>query len=267
MKLIASDMDGTLLQHGAMQVSERAIELIQQLTQKGYLFVAASGRQYPNLKRQFKEAAKDMAFLCENGAVIFYQDKLLFHSPMDHSLALKLCEDIVTRPGCEVLISGIDVSYLIPKDLTFLNRMQNIVKNNVRIVKNFHEIQEPIVKISVFEESGIVENSGSYFISKWSPHTKCTISGFGWLDFVNPDVNKGTSLNHLMNTLSIKKEVSYAFGDNYNDIEMLHTVQYGYVMENAVKDIKEQFHYKAVLVEDELEKILEKENHKEHLIS
>ena len=72
MKLIASDMDGTLLQDGAMQVSDRAFDLILQLTQKGNLFVAASGRQYSNLKRQFKDAAKDMAFLCENGAVVFY---------------------------------------------------------------------------------------------------------------------------------------------------------------------------------------------------
>lgn len=39
MKLIASDMDGTLLQNGSMQVSDRAIHLIQQLTKKGYLFV------------------------------------------------------------------------------------------------------------------------------------------------------------------------------------------------------------------------------------
>lgn len=256
MKLIASDMDGTLLQNGAMQVSDRAIELIQQLTKKGYLFVAASGRQYPNLKRQFKEAAKDMAFLCENGAVVFYHDKLIFHSPMEHSLAMELCEDIYSHPGCEVLISGKETSFLKPKDPTFLDRMQNIVKNNVMVIKEFEDIKEPIVKISVYEKAGIVENSGNYFINQWDSRLKCTISGFSWLDFVNPDVNKGSSLLHLMDALHIKEEDTYAFGDNYNDIEMLNTVQFGYVMDNAVEEIKQQFSYRASLVEDELEKLL-----------
>ncbi len=256
MKLIASDMDGTLLQDGAMQVSDRAIDLILQLTQKGYLFVAASGRQYSNLKRQFKDAAKDMAFLCENGAVVFYKDQLLFHSPMKHAIAMELCEDIYSRSGCEVLISGKDVSYLKPKDPTFLDRMQNIVKNNVVVIQEFTEIKEAIVKISVYEKAGIVENSANYFLNQWSSRLKCTVSGFGWLDFVNPEVNKGNSLTNLMNTLQIKKEDTYAFGDNFNDLEMLKTVQYGFVMENAVEEIKQQFTYRATLVEDELEKLL-----------
>lgn len=47
-KLIASDLDGTLLQNEAQELTPRAIELIRALTQKGVHFVAASGRQYAN---------------------------------------------------------------------------------------------------------------------------------------------------------------------------------------------------------------------------
>lgn len=256
MKLIASDMDGTLLQHGAMDVSDHTIHLIDQLKKKEYLFVAASGRQYSNLKRQFKDVAKDMAFICENGAVVVYQDEFLFISPMDHTLAMELCYDIYNREGCEVLISGKDVSYLKPKDSSYLDRMQNIVKNNVIVIDNFEDIKEPIVKISVFEKAGIVENSGDYFISKWESRVKCTVSGFGWLDFVNPTVNKGSSLLELMNKLGIAKENTYAFGDNYNDIEMLQTVEYGFVMENAVDEIKNMFTLRCYTVEEELENLL-----------
>ncbi len=256
MKLIASDMDGTLLQNGSMQVSDRAIHLIQQLTKKGYLFVAASGRQYPNLQRQFKEAAKDMAFICENGAVVFYQEKLLVKIPMEHNLTMQLCHDIYNRAGCEVLISGIKTSYLKPKQHSFLNRMQHIVKNNVQVIENFVDIKEPIVKVSVFEEEGIIEHSADYFIKTWEDKLKCTISGFSWLDFVNLNVNKGSSLLSLMEFLHIPQQNTYAFGDNYNDIEMLQTVEYGYIMENAVDELKQQFPLKTILVEDELEKLL-----------
>ena len=44
-KLIASDLDGTLLHNGAQKLTPHAIELIHELTQKGVHFVAASGRR------------------------------------------------------------------------------------------------------------------------------------------------------------------------------------------------------------------------------
>ena len=47
-KLIASDLDGTLLQNGAQELTPRAIDLVRKLTEKGIYFVAASGRQYAN---------------------------------------------------------------------------------------------------------------------------------------------------------------------------------------------------------------------------
>lgn len=43
-KLIASDLDGTLLQNGAQKLTPRAIDLVRKLTEKGIYFVAASGR-------------------------------------------------------------------------------------------------------------------------------------------------------------------------------------------------------------------------------
>lgn len=42
-KLIASDLDGTLLQNHMQSCSEKAIRLIQELTKKDILFVPASG--------------------------------------------------------------------------------------------------------------------------------------------------------------------------------------------------------------------------------
>ena len=48
-KLIASDLDGTLL-YGRDSVSEEMFELIREMKKRGILFVAASGRQYQSLK-------------------------------------------------------------------------------------------------------------------------------------------------------------------------------------------------------------------------
>ena len=46
-KLIASDLDGTLLLNKAQSLPEEIFPLIRQLKELGIMFVAASGRQYP----------------------------------------------------------------------------------------------------------------------------------------------------------------------------------------------------------------------------
>ena len=76
-KLIASDLDGTLLYGRDNTVSEEMFEMIREMKQKGIIFAAASGRQYHNLKKLFAPVWEDMAFICENGAAVFYKDQLI----------------------------------------------------------------------------------------------------------------------------------------------------------------------------------------------
>ena len=46
-RLIASDLDGTLLLDGAQSLRPETCRLIHSLTARGIYFFAASGRQYP----------------------------------------------------------------------------------------------------------------------------------------------------------------------------------------------------------------------------
>lgn len=243
-RLIASDLDGTLLQNGAQSLPEGVIPFIEQLaTEHGILFVAASGRQYPNLVRLFGTASKHMAFICENGSLIFYRDKLLVSHPMKRDTALAISHDILGLPGCELQISGEKTCYLLPKTEAFLDRMVNHVKNDIKVIATPEDHPEPYFKISAFEASGIVAGHGPELLNRHKDKSQGTISGFAWLDFVAPDVNKGRALQELIATLGIDETECAAFGDNYNDLEMLSAVKYGYVMNNAIEEIRNQFEY------------------------
>ncbi len=255
-KLIASDLDGTLLLNGSQALTPETIPLIRRLQERGVVFTAASGRQYPNLYRLFGEAAPKMAFICENGALVVYRDEVICKAVMPLPLTHELIYDILDRPGCEVLISGEATSYLLPKTDSYLNRMQNIVKNNVKVVQALDEIPEDIIKVSVYEEAGIMEHSAGYFIDRWQKHFKCTVSGHGWLDFVRFDVNKGTAFTALAEHLGINTADTAAFGDNYNDLEMLDCAGAGYVMAHAVPDIRDRYPLHCTRVEDTLQKFL-----------
>ena len=45
-KLIVSDIDGTLVKDGTLDINPEYMDVIRKLTEKGIHFVACSGRQY-----------------------------------------------------------------------------------------------------------------------------------------------------------------------------------------------------------------------------
>ncbi len=61
-KLIVSDMDGTLL-NDQKQIDTRIYDLLPKMQQQGIRFVVASGRQYPSLQRDFAEHIKDIVII------------------------------------------------------------------------------------------------------------------------------------------------------------------------------------------------------------
>lgn len=70
-KLIVSDIDGTLIPYGKKELPEALFPLISRLRRAGVLFCPASGRQFHSLRKLFAPVAEELAFLCENGAAIF----------------------------------------------------------------------------------------------------------------------------------------------------------------------------------------------------
>ena len=52
-KLIATDIDGTLVKDGTLMINPEYMTVIEQLTQKGILFVVCSGRQFSSEKKLF----------------------------------------------------------------------------------------------------------------------------------------------------------------------------------------------------------------------
>ena len=76
-KLIASDLDGTLLQNGAQALTPRAIDLISRLCDAGIHFVSASGRQYDNQKRVFAPL-KDRISSVSYTHLVYYDSVHLF---------------------------------------------------------------------------------------------------------------------------------------------------------------------------------------------
>jgi len=250
-KLIASDLDGTILLQNAQSVDNSLFETIHKISEKGIIFAPASGRQYNSLKMLFEPVEKDLMYIAENGALVMYKDEVLFKSPMNRKLAMEIIEDVYEQCSCEVLVSGLNTAYIKPKAKEYLHRMTTMVKYKTSIVDNFDDIQEDILKVSVCDISGI-KNSREYFTKKWSDKVLTAVSGELYLDFTANGVNKGTAIKKIQEKLGITPDECMAFGDNYNDIEMLDNVGHSYAMELAVEDIKKHAKYITKSVEKTL---------------
>ena len=105
-RLVASDIDGTLLQGGARALSDELFGLIRVLKKRGILFCAASGRQYRSMRALFAQAEDDIAYLCENGAIVYRGGSVVSKLAMERADALALIGQIQAQEQCEVLISG-----------------------------------------------------------------------------------------------------------------------------------------------------------------
>lgn len=75
-KLIISDMDGTLLNNND-EIHTDFEEILKDLTSRGILFCVASGRQYYNLLDKFREVQEQIVFVAENGTYVVYKGEEL----------------------------------------------------------------------------------------------------------------------------------------------------------------------------------------------
>ena len=240
-RLIASDIDGTLLPEGTSILEDGIIDEIFRLRKKGILFVPTSGRQLRTLRNLFSPCESLLPFVADNGSLVYGDGKheLLAYTEMERSRTLDLAEEIVSYEGVEVLVSGDNMSYMMPKKDTILRLVRDQVGNNVTLINSFDEITEPIVKVSAFDERGVVELEGK-MKSRWEKYFSVAVAGRFWLDFNLAD--KGTGLTKLCSLLGVPLSSVMAFGDNYNDMPMLSIVGHPYLMEKSnVRDVPSSF--------------------------
>ena len=242
-KFVASDLDGTLLLNGAQSVDESTIQYINKLVDKGVIFAPASCRQITSLKRLFGVVSDKLAYIAENGALVEYKGETIGKTAMDRKLALEIIEDVIEQPNCEVLVSGEHTSYIKPKSQEYYYRMTKVVNYHTTLVDKFTDIDEDILKIAVCDMTGI---------KNWSDKASVLVSGELYLDLMDTNVNKGRGIEQVQQYFGLKPEECMAFGDNYNDVDMLDSVTYSYVMSTAAEDIKKHGRYITDWVEKSL---------------
>ena len=93
-KLVASDLDGTLLQNGAQELTPRALDLVRRLTEKGIVFVASSGRQYDNEVNLFKPVKDQISYIAENGSICIHKGNVISRTVIAPELIRRTIDEV-----------------------------------------------------------------------------------------------------------------------------------------------------------------------------
>ncbi len=248
---IVSDFDGTILKKGTMEPPAEFFQVIDAVMENGYLFVAASGRQYFNMYNMLKKLKKEIVYICENGCLVMYQGEVLHKETIKRDLAGKLIEELQSQGGgSELIVSGERTCYVAPHNPGFADVMEQKVKYHITRLQSFTEVGEEPLKISIYYPKGIPEQDSIYFKEKYGGKLQVVDAGNSFLDFNPLTSGKGPALIKVAQILGVDIQECMAFGDSENDMSMLETAGVSFAMEGAKSHVKAVADYVCDSVED-----------------
>ena len=254
-KLVASDIDGTLLPEGKKVLNPEIYDIILELKKNGIHFVVASGRQLESQQLLFTPVADAISYISENGAICQLDGKRYVISEFNREEAMQIIKELDKRPECKAAISTPSTQYIKSGDEDFYKHMTTHLKYHITKIAHLKDIDEPIVKIAFLDT---VNNEASYkhFTELFGDKYKIVNAGNMWIDFVPFDSNKGTALKFVLEQFGLTPAEAICFGDQQNDIEMLEYAGTSYAMAHAKPDVQKHATNITESVEETLRELI-----------
>ena len=252
---IVSDLDGTLL--GKKKEPDPALfPVIKELKKRGVSFVAASGRQYNNMRLILEPILDETPFICENGSLIVKNEETVYIKYIPKELSFELLDDMLAVPGTETIVSCERSLYTLENRTDFIRYMNEFLKPDVNTVKDYRQIAGGFNKISIWWKDGIPEKEEKWFHEKYDTRLQVADAGNGWLDFTMDGANKGTALRELAKRDGLCLDEALCFGDSDNDVAMFRECAISYAMASGKENVRAEADYICADVGEALREFL-----------
>ena len=232
-RLIASDLDGTLLRTDGT-VSARTRSALHQAQEAGIMVVLVSGRHAPALRSVAAEAGIDGLAVCSNGAIIYdpQQDTILRHLTLDAAVARRLVTGLR-----EVLP---DVAFAVERGPTLtweppFARARGAAGAHIPVCEDALELcTESVTKLIAWRPEIDSETLVEYTRSiAHDDEITVTYSTPHLIEISLAGVHKAEALEWLSTERGIRPGEVVAFGDMPNDVAMLRWAGRGVAVANA----------------------------------
>ncbi|GAA5026178.1 Cof-type HAD-IIB family hydrolase [Microbacterium fluvii] len=252
-RLIAADMDGTLLLPGG-RIPDRLWALLRRLDERGIAFAPASGRQLATLQSMFAGVDGELDYIAENGAYVVRGDEEVSSDAMDQSVVAavvgrirSLVQDGELRAG--LVICGKRSAHIESTEPDFVAEVERYYAK-LSTTDDLLAVDDQVLKLAVYDFDGGEAHTAPAFADFEKTH-QVVVSGAHWVDIMNATVNKGVALQNLQRALGITPAQTMAFGDYLNDVELLKSADWSYAMDNAHPDVQAVARHRAPSNADE----------------
>ena len=245
-RVIATDMDGTLLDPKGQLDLPRLEKILDKLDQCDIRFVIATGNEVHRMRQLLGHLAERVVLVVANGARIFENNELIQAQTWDDAMVDKAlahfkgreCQDqfVVTAMNGGFVKTGTVFTEL---DKFMTPEMIEKLYQRMNFVDEF----DPNLFGGVLKMSMVVGEERSESVLQeindlFDGHVRAVSSGYGCIDILQDGIHKAWGLVELLKRWNLKPEQIMAFGDSENDIEMLELAGISYAMENAEEAVK-----------------------------
>lgn len=253
-KMIASDMDGTFLDHKGTYDRERFEKVLQVLKARDIEFVVASGNQMGRLRRMFDGLVDELTFVAENGAELVENGRVTLNQFLDKDLLLACLTYFQDRwLDYHVMVTGQKASYALKgmqlepaEGFAITADELKTFFANIQYLEDLKELPEDeFLKVTMMVPLDEVEAIMAEFNENFSEGLTAVSSGYGGIDIIQTGINKAWGLQQLLDKRGLTPKELMAFGDGGNDIEMLQLAEYSYAVANAPQSVKDEAKYLA----------------------
>lgn len=243
-KLLVSDLDGTLVPYGSDELSSRTVQALQEFSQSNRMFTIATGRSFLQSKPIIDKLGLEVPVIVQTGALIVepVSGKILRTQPLNPELHQQL-QDIAGQVSADHLVLGEDGIYYPTR--SSLQSQSWLLQSGERcstascpgetavVIKHLFIGSEQQIR----EVVHLVERRAGVcpHLILWPPD-QGTADWF--LEVFDPSASKGQALAWLAARLGVEMKAVIAFGDGYNDMDMLRQAGLGIAMEQAPPEIR-----------------------------
>ena len=253
-RLVAIDIDGTLLPTFSEAVSPRNAKALKVAQDSGIVVAIATGRRTAYTAPLFEGLGlrADTPLITSNGAVTrTLGGEAVDRSQLDARVARGLC-GLLRKFGALVFtFDKIGHGELVLEDLQQAHgRLALWVEANrdgIEVVKPLEKAlidsENPIQGMLAGGLSQMKKAEKALKASVWAASCECMRTEYpardlAILDLLPPGVSKGWALERLARRLGIDQKETMAIGDNWNDVDMLEWAGQSVMMGNAAKDLR-----------------------------
>lgn len=248
-RLICFDLDGTFLSDDKT-IPPDNLRAIEAAAAQGIYIVPSSGRIFPGMPEELRDAPYIRYYICGNGALIYdkQEDRILSSAEIEPSLALRLAEYMDTLPVIyDCYQDGMGYMskdmYDVLQDWTPTAAMGTYMKKIRRPVpdlkKTLAERNRPVTKMQMHFHDLDERSRQLELVPKLFPELIATSSVINNIELNSTAATKGQAVERLAAILGIDLSEVIAFGDGSNDIDMIKTAGTGVAMENAIPALLE----------------------------